>query len=227
MPTRLKDLTPEQRLARAKEVSSRLIDHVINVVRLHESNRIVIYTDTLSRQIPHSLAGNAYNDFKDSQFYFEVLRLCALWDDYRFERESIPTALTLLNDAAVQKLVNDTIVESWRKDYSTDSFGRSQAESIKELFRRALKVAENVRSGVKLRRLRNFRNKFLAHSLTVPLDDAPKYGDERRLLNLSVELISRIYLATHNSSFGFESSAEHARKCARELWENCSFSIPK
>lgn len=219
-------LSPAQRLQKAREKSSRLVDHITELVRVHESNRIVIYTDTLARQIPRSLAANAYNDFKNSLFYFEVIRLCALWDRCKEDRESIPTVITLLDDATVQSLVERRIENDWTT-HPVETFGKQQACQIADRFRRAQRVSRHIEVGKKLDRLRRFRDKFLAHSLSVSLPNAPRFGDEARLLAISIEIVHRIYLATHNSSFMFENSIDHARRCAQELWNNCAFAIPK
>jgi hypothetical protein len=47
-----------------------------------KTTRFVLYSDTLSSQIPTSFAANAFNVFQRGMHQFEIVRLCALWDSW-------------------------------------------------------------------------------------------------------------------------------------------------
>ena len=47
---------------------------------IHENNAIVLYSDTLSKQIPKSIAANAFNVVREAMHQIEIIRVCALWD---------------------------------------------------------------------------------------------------------------------------------------------------
>jgi len=59
----LSRMTTENRIKLAKEKTNRVVDHVRYLLELHENNEIVLYSNTLSSQIPTSYAANAFNVF--------------------------------------------------------------------------------------------------------------------------------------------------------------------
>jgi hypothetical protein len=80
----------------------------------------------------------------------------------------------------------------------------------------------------------NLRHKHLAHSLTQtwrerelgrPLPPM-KFGDERELLEASIDITEKLYCWAHGTGFSFDDSRCIHRENALELWENCKFEIP-
>jgi hypothetical protein len=49
-----------ERIRIAKKKTQRVVDHLHYLLELHENNAIVLYSSTLSRQIPTSFAANAF-----------------------------------------------------------------------------------------------------------------------------------------------------------------------
>ena len=47
-------------------MTSVLVDHLIELVAMHEANAVVLYSDKLSAQIPRSYAANAFRRFQTS-----------------------------------------------------------------------------------------------------------------------------------------------------------------
>jgi hypothetical protein len=84
------DMTVPDRVKAAKEKTERVVDHLLYLLELHENNAIIVYSDTLSRQIPNSHAANAFNVFKRGVHQFEIVRLCALWDRAKAEQGKYP-----------------------------------------------------------------------------------------------------------------------------------------
>ena len=82
-----KMLIPE-RVEAAKEKTRRVVDHLSYLLELHENNAIVLYSSTLTSQIPESFAANASNVFQRGMHQFEIVRLCALWDRAELTREN-------------------------------------------------------------------------------------------------------------------------------------------
>src|SRR4051794_11661522 len=95
------NLSLSERIELAKEKTARVVDHLSYLLELHENNAIVVYSPTLSSQIPTSHAANAFNVFQRGLHQFEVVRLCALWDRAEPEKESIPTIIELVDDENV------------------------------------------------------------------------------------------------------------------------------
>jgi hypothetical protein len=96
--SRLLSLSSSERLALAKAGVDNLVHHIVPLFLMHESNAVVIYSQKLSKQIPRSYAAHAFNQFQRSMHLFELVRLCAMWDVLRDDRESIPTIIGLFNE---------------------------------------------------------------------------------------------------------------------------------
>src|ERR1700730_17421917 len=91
----------QKRVTEAKRITERLVDHTLYLLDIHENNAIVLYSDTLSKQIPKSYAANAFNVFRQAMHQIELVRISALWDAPVKGRESIPTAIELIDDDKV------------------------------------------------------------------------------------------------------------------------------
>src|SRR5262249_49641021 len=93
------------RVSLAKTRTEKVVEHFRHLITVHETNRIVLFSDILSRQIPASRAANAFNIFRDSLYRFEIVRLCTLWDGPGSDRESIPTVFALLDCRRVRRMI--------------------------------------------------------------------------------------------------------------------------
>ena len=91
----IKNWNDEQRIGLAKKHTERLTHHVANCLRLHETRRI--YSNTLSKQIPHSYAAHAFNVVQGALHGYKLICLRALWDKPSKETESIPTVIELID----------------------------------------------------------------------------------------------------------------------------------
>jgi hypothetical protein len=214
-------------LARAKMPS--IVDQVTALLALHEANRIITYSDTLSKQVPRSRAAHAFNLFQRSSFAFELVRLCALWDKADQNRDSIPTIAALVDDPDVLSALGNDIRGAWPDDWS---FGNSQAAKLTRGLRRGVSLVPAICGSARFKNLVNHRDKNIAHALSQSHAEAkgtvfqqPKYGYERKLLNVSISLVDRFYLGISNTSFAFDGSREIARGNAKALWSNCRFDI--
>jgi hypothetical protein len=226
------DLSPSQRVTQASQKASKLIDACTSLLQVHATNQIVFYTDTLSKQIPMSYAAHAFNAFQNAHLHYEVLRVCALWDPAKANRLSIPTITCLLNDVATRCELDRRIAASWQSIGAHTEFETQQVRKIGGWLNSSLQLATRIQRSQRLRELRNFRDKFLAHNLEHSWDEqggaviaAPKLGFERKLLSVSVKLVWRLYLATANTDFDFESARRQAFRNARELWDACHFVL--
>ena len=86
----------------------------------------------------------------------------------------------------------------------------------------------------RLKSIRNLRNKHVAHYLTQTNAEksgeliAPmKVGDERPVLEKSLEIIQALYCWVNGTSLSFEDSQKIDRKCAEALWNACTFDIKR
>jgi len=93
-----------------------------------------------------------------------------------------------------------------------------------------------------LNAVRNHRDKYAAHILLVTAREKkemegklppgvenlrpPKFGDETTLLEKTVPIIDHLNQVTRQSGYAFDFLADQHDRCARELWENCTITIP-
>jgi len=248
------NLPTAERVEAAKEKTRRIVDHLLYLLALHENNAIVLYSPTVSAQIPTSFAANAFNTFQRGLHLFEIVRLCALWDSARPDRESIPTVIQLIDDSdVIETLVQETAAQ-WQKRepqlplddidpelhneviqqlrLNQEGFAQQEAQKAREGLRKAIHDSRLITSSQKLQSILNLRHKSLAHSLSVTdLErklgevEPMKYGYERDVLNSTLPIVEALYCWVNGCSFLFENSQKIARKNAEALWTACTFNI--
>jgi hypothetical protein len=214
---KLSRMTTEDRIKLAKEKTNRVVDHVRYLLELHENNEIVLYSNTLSQQIPTSYAANAFNVFQLALRQIEIVRLCALWDRAGIDKENIPIIVEAVNDPAViGKLVEETrshwqhqggeiftesddpqliaaAAEAARRN--DEQFGQQEATAAQDDLQAAIKRVRDILESSLLARIMNYRDKRLAHSLAqtgrekVRPIPPMRVGDEREMLNESCEIV--------------------------------------
>ena len=174
----------EERICLARSRTQAVVDHYIDLVRIHATVQKVFYTDVLSAQIPRSRAANAFNCFRESLFKIEIVRLCALWDKPSADRASIPSIFALLNQATTDVIVTGVYERELAKEdqnWATETAERAQKELSE-----ARDTGVAIANSDLMVRLRAHRDKHLAHALTEEtLADKPppRYGDERKLFD--------------------------------------------
>ena len=246
-------MTTPERVEAAKAKTERVVDQLLYLLALHENNAIVVYSSTLSSQIPTSYAANAFNVFQNVMYGFEILRLCALWDrPYPdLSRESIPTIIALIDNAEVIEALVEETRASWKsvppgsasEEPETDAAvrellgrlaeepARKEAAKARDALMNSIAVARKIESSSMLRSVRNLRHKHLAHSLSETSHEKKglvlplKYGDERKLFLDSLTLGKELHLWVNGKDFLFDNSREVARRNAEALWGSCTFKI--
>src|SRR5262249_4621749 len=241
------------RIMHAREKTARVIDHLMYLLELHENNAIIVYSDTLSSQIPRSYAANAFNVFQRGLHQFEIVRLCALWDRADLTRESIPTVIELVDSPEVIESLAQETASHWISDspghlinpsddpqltaleveaIKHEAFGQAQAQRARNALPIAIANGREILTSPSLASVRNLRDKHLAHSLSETWlerkigDVAPmKYGDERILLNASLPIMEAFHLWVNGTSFSFEESRQIDRSHAEALWKGCKFEV--
>ena len=223
-------LSIAERLALAKAKTERVVEHLLYILELHENNEIIVYSPTLSSQIPTSYAANAFIVFRHGLHQFEIVRLCALWDSAGLEKENISTIVELIDHPDLIEILAQETEANWKGQ----EFGVQQAQRAREGLRDAVDKSRAILAGPKLASIMNLRDKYLAHSLTETRRerkngsiDPMKYGDERQLLDASLPIVEVLYCWVNGTSFNFENSRKINRKNAKALWEACTFDIKR
>jgi hypothetical protein len=250
----LERMTVPDRVEAAKEKTERVVDHLLYLLELHENNAIIVYSPTLSSQIPTSHAANAFNVFQRGLHQFEIVRLCALWDRAEPTRENIPTIVELIDHPdVIDVLVEETrshwagiethianppddpelavaAIEGLRQ--SNERFGNEQAAKARCGLTTAIRDARAILSSLRLVGIMNLRDKHLAHSLSQTRREqksgpvAPmEYGDEREVLFSSLPIVEAFFCWVNGKSFSFADSREIDQRNARALWHGCKFAV--
>lgn len=246
-------MSTAERIEAAKAKTKRVVDHLLYLLELHENNRITLYSDTLSAQIPKSFAANAFNVFQQALHQFEIVRLCALWDGPDPDGETIPTVAALIDHPDVIESLAQETLSHWRDipthklNPSSDpelraieedgmqrvnlAFGEEQAQRARDDLRQAIADADTLFRSPQLQSIRNLRHKHLAHSLSQTRLERigpvalMKYGDEQDVLEASIPIVENLYCWVNGCSFSFEESQQIDRKHAEALWKGCKFDV--
>jgi hypothetical protein len=188
------------------------------LIAISEANRLIVYSPILAAQIPRSYAANAFNVFQWSALNYEIVRVCALWDNPRRDRASIPTVLKLIEGRDCRPVIEKAL-------------GPYPQDIIRNMRRldRAVHVAELVRASRFHAALREFRDEKVAHNLDFAVRAVAsrtlKYGYERRLLRASIAVVSNLNNALRDSSFMFDDAIGQSKRNAAALWNGCTFVV--
>jgi hypothetical protein len=246
-------MSVSERIRLAKEKTKRVVDHLHYLLELHENNAIVLYTSTLSQQIPESFAANAFNVFQQGMHQFEIVRLCALWDSSELEKENIPTIIELIDHPNVIDTLAQETASHWQGmngevlnpsddpeqramerqalQRIDEQFGQEQAQRACDELRKAIADSRAIIASGRHASIMNLRDKHLAHSLSTTRREKKgplplmKYGDERQMLDASLPIVEALYCWVNGTSLSFEDSRMIDRENAKALWDGCTFTI--
>jgi len=246
-------LPTDKRVETAKKVADKLIDLTVNVIKIHESNRLLIYSDQITKQIPRSLAVHTFKLLQQSQFRMEVLSLYALWDKPSSDRFSIPTLISLVKNADVIDFLNNEQKEYWmappingwgieiddplaRKNIedqiraSEEAFADRQIEKMDRRRRKAIELVLKSDDCLKIKTIRDFRNRYIAHALDFddggdPQSPSIKPGDETWLLEKTIKIVDWLYLAVCGTSFAWDQSRKIAKDRAEKFWNGVKIDV--
>jgi hypothetical protein len=226
----IEELSPDQRAELAKSRIRMVADQIDALLHLHESNRILIYTDTVTSKIPRSYAAHTYNLISDCLFQYQLVRLCALWDDpTRKGRASLPVVAELIRNKKVRRIL---VCErhNWQSRTGGRILSNSNAKCTIRSMLRCIKFSDEVQQSIELIALRGFRNDHVAHCLqndkaTVNARPEAKFGQEEQLLEKTLELVRLFALDLAGTNYSWEEYRRQHKQCASELWESMKFSI--
>ena len=203
---------------------------LLNHLRVHENSHWLNYRQELSEQIPTSYAAHAFRSLQMSSIHYEFIRICTFWDPVDFDSNSIPTIVELADCRGVSKCVYDDHFDHYA---ALDSaLAKSWATKARRKLRAGVRGARTIENSEVLRAARNFRDK-LAHQLEETRAEkrgpvqAPKYGDERKLLNQTVTTLNRLYLSLKGTSLDWSGSRRMHKRNAASLWKGVAIEVKR
>ncbi|KQU97284.1 hypothetical protein ASC68_10720 [Devosia sp. Root105] len=220
-------LDAHQRLRLALDKTKALADRISDLIVLSEHNRLIVYSPTLTGQIPRSFAANAFNSLQQSMLRMELVQICTFWDrpDATLHHNSVLTVHALIDD--------DEVIETHLRAIQSDwPFGNAQVDDARRSLTELRRQIAEVASSPILSRVRNVRDKHLAHALDKTraeqrgVVEPAKYGDEKVLLEKTEQVVEALYLWLNGTNFDLAHNRSMHRRHVEELWTNCTFSIP-
>jgi hypothetical protein len=210
----------------AKRLTACVVDHLQYLLDIHENNAVVLYSATLSKQIPKSYAANALNVFREAMHQIEIVRICALWDNPTLDRESILSVIELIDHPNVL----ETLADQARGDLPKPAGDQRAAKALSGL-KEAIKKAREARTSSKLKSIRSLRDKHVAHYLTEKVEEAEngpspmKHGDEGPVIEASIAIVEALNSYVNGVGLSFGDCRTIDQKCATALWNACTFKI--
>lgn len=238
-------LSDDERLdvasARLEEISKRV--HV--AIHLFENNRQFVFDKDFDQSVPASEARVMFQFLQHTLVRSLIIEICKIWDSPGDRRDSLPTIIGLIckpeildlqRERQIQRLQRgrnmaadeeDPELAAWMKSLSgTDD--ASVADERRELLRvaaaRVLEVAEN---NAALARLREFRDRNIAHSLSSKprKEDWPFYGDAGDVLAVTEPLMTDLMQVLCYGSPSWDEYHRIASERTRFLWNGCVFAV--
>jgi hypothetical protein len=202
-----------------------LVDHVIELIGMHEANALVLYSNMLSGQIPRSYAANAFRRFQTSMAGFEVIRLCACWQVPDLNDASVPNVLDLIAPAEVRAVLSAEVGASAHL-----SIHAAIVAQLEQHLDQATVRSAAVKADLRFDAVLNHRNRYLAHNLVrTRLEerttvDRMRHGDERWLLEETRIIADCLHHGLNRTAFDWEGAQALAQRNAEYLWKGCRFT---
>lgn len=227
-------LSAVSRIAAAKRKLKAIEKETWALLHVHENNKFLNYSSLLTKQVRNSYAAHAFVALQDTSLLYEIAHVCSLWDKPRkllSEENSIPAITNLINHPEVIA----TLVSEANEHFGSSTGGRAVTGPRRKACEASLAFAvtfeKRVSGSPRLMRLRNFRDKFVAHRLSetrlekrsgVPLT---QYGDEGWLLYRTLVLYQKLELGVAHNSVDIVEQLRLVRHHTQCLWADAKFNI--
>ena len=246
-------LPTEKRVEKAKKIANKLVELSVNIINIHESNRILIYSDRIAKQISRSQAAHTLKLLQQNQFRYELLSLNALWDKASSDRFSIPTLRLLVDNREVIDVLNSEQKKYWmappengwgieiddpleRKNIEDqirvieEAIANKQILNMNRRRRKAIELVLKSSDCLKFKTIRDFRDRYIAHALDIDdrddlLSPPLKYGDVTWLLEKTIKIVDWLYLAVCGTGFAWVHSREIAKDRAEKFWSGVKIDV--
>ena len=196
------------------------------LLQLHANNQWLIYSPYLSNQVAKSAdASSAFQAVRTATFGFELIRLMSLWDRSSPDRNSIPSIFDVMGRPDVMAIVRTRYVDGFTALGVSPQLLADREQDYEAALARLHRLIPAVERSARLQSLRGHRDQFIAHNLIIPARGvAPKYGQETRLLNLTVRIIFDIGLVVTNSTMALDATRRMVKRHADALWSETTLT---
>jgi HEPN superfamily AbiU2-like protein len=164
-------LQPAEKLFIARHRLKMLSNVLIEVLQLNEQKKAFVKSRLYEVGKDHAAVELLF----DTIVHYEIVQICRLWDEFDLDAFSIPTVTNLLEGSDVRGLL--TVEAAAQSDAVVNLRGASSTDFL-ELFDAAIKDAGATACSKQIQRVKNYRNKFIAHPLYRTRKDAKKTVDD-------------------------------------------------
>lgn len=106
-------MPPEKRLELAQDKTRRLLDFAISNMVSYANSQHLVYSDTISKQIPKSYAANAFKALQHDLMQFQVIKVCRVWENLDLDGYNFKTIEYLIDDLAVKRLIYELHIQNY------------------------------------------------------------------------------------------------------------------
>lgn len=214
-------MPPEKRLELAQDKTRRLLDFAISNMVSYANSQHLVYSDTISKQIPKSYAANAFKALQHDLMQFQVIKVCRVWENLDLDGYNFKTIEYLIDDLAVKRLIYELHIQNYISFSS--SVANNNASTVLTFLGRFQRSIKHVLESSELANVQNFRHK-LAHNIEQTSSEKqlvvpnPKVQNLIWLAKKTVINIERLNRILRSSNFDWRSSGNISRKYANALW---------
>lgn len=219
-------MSTSARIEAARSKANQLFERCVEIERIHANNKYLTYSEPFRGGLVHTFAGNAYASLRHANFGFELIRLAALWDSPAANRISIPEVIALISD--------DSVLDQLKREF--DEWYAGPGDFLRgshndQRWRRSLRAAFGLSGALvgseRLKSIRRHRNKFLAHNLTIPTGNSPRFGYERKLRLSTHRIANALTTLLEDRGVDYNNSRDLCRRHAAEFWDGLSWTMPE
>lgn len=219
------------------------VENLEDILAISENNKYLLYSEGISKNIPRSIGAHAFKNLQHSNLRYLLIRLIALWDgtgdtnglsDIRknitadIKQRALANRISeydnhdrhLIDDQG-ERVDKSNYVNKSAKDHRDRSAGRIEF---------AMERIPIVLGDQRYRSIKELRDKYIAHSADMNLDERPqkpkpmKLGNEEWLIDESIDVVEALYFGINGVGFDIREARTIFENRARSFWQNVDFS---
>lgn len=238
----------EKKLAALREAIKLVAQDLIRSIALHRMYSRCANADDVIEALSDTEGAWGFDIVRNSLFFELVLTLNRIHDSGRRDNASIDNIMSLAADWRVREHLMNVAVEVYRKrgiaitpirdrhlsaeeraqrseyyraraEQRRDEEAPREADKVAKWLDEAFELYEKLQQEAARRSLRKLRNWLFAHQSLGEKQHGAKYGDEKRLLDLTVPLFEKLALAVDGTDYGLPDRDELWEARADTFWQ--------
>lgn len=237
----------EKKLAALREAIKLVANDVTRSIALYQMY-LGSNSEAVIEALSDTEGAFGFNVVRNALFFELVITLTRIHDSGRADNASIDNIMSLAADWRVRKRLMDQAVEAYRErgvtiaatrdrrlskeerakleeelrswaERKRDEEALLEADKVAEWLDEAFALYEKLQQEAARKALRKLRNWHFAHQALEGKRHGAKYGDEKRLLDITVPLFEKIALAVEGTDYGLPHGEEAWEGRAEAFWQ--------